>query len=238
VYALVQVAVNLLMELQVNNRRSPIVQGFNMISPGCSDSPSKRIVFKVGGAALFHPVGFQKQLLRRLEEFPNDQILLVAGGGDLVESMRSLHKIYPTMSTETMHWRCIDLLGYSLDICNELMPLNGAVHSNADFHELLSVAPKSGTHWIRVTSFYSLELISSIPEEWRPSSDWNTTTDVIAWLLAKLVSADTLVLMKQCSIDPEWSLAEAAGRGVVDAEIARLASLNNTAVLQISIRQG
>jgi hypothetical protein len=165
------------------------------MSFGLSTRIANRVVLKVGGAALFHPEGFQKQILPLLQEFPEHQVLLIAGGGDLIESMRSIHKIYPEITAGAMHWRC-------------------------------------------VTSFYSRESAESIPEKWRPSSDWNTTTDAIAWLLAKLVSADKLVLMKQCSIDPQWSLAEAAERGVVDTEIARLSALDRETSLHITLRQG
>ena len=193
---------------------------------------------KVGGAALFHSGGFQKQILPFLEEFQQDQILLIAGGGDLIESMRSIHQIYPEITAEAMHWRCIELLRHSMEICHDLLPLPGAVRSALDFQRLLSVVPTRGHHWICVTSFYSRESADRIPEKWRPSSDWNTTTDAIAWLLAKMVSADSLVLIKQCSIDPLWSLTEAAERGVVDPEIARLSELDQETSLRIMLRQG
>ena len=199
---------------------------------------AKRIVLKVGGAALFQPEGFRKQVLPLLEEFRADQVLLVAGGGDLVESMRSLHKIYPEITADSMHWRCVELLRHSMEICHDLIPLPGAIRSALDFQRLLSSAPTQGERWICVTSFYSRASADGIPEKWRPCSDWNTTTDAIAWLLAKMVSADMLVLMKQCSIDPKWSLAEAAERGVVDTEIARLSALDRETSLRIRLRQG
>lgn len=208
------------------------------MSFGLSTRIAKRVVIKVGGAALFHSGGFQKQILPLLEEFQDDQILLIAGGGDLIESMRSIHQIYSEITADAMHWRCVDLLRHSMEICHDLLPLPGAVRSALDFQRLLSVAPTQGHHWICATSFYSRESADSIPEKWRPSSDWNTTTDAIAWLLAKMVSADMLVLIKQCSIDPRWSLAEAAERGVVDTEIARLSALDRETSLHITLRQG
>lgn len=208
------------------------------MSFGSSPRIVKRIVLKVGGAALFHPEGFQKQILPLLEEFREDQVLLVAGGGDLIESMRSIHKIYPEITADAMHWRCVELLRHSMEICHDLIPLPGAIRSVLDFQRLLSSAPTQGQRWICVTSFYSRDSANDIPEKWRPCSDWNTTTDSIAWLLAKMVSADMLVLMKQCSIDPQWSLAEAAERGVVDSEIARLSALDRESSLRIRLRQG
>jgi len=211
---------------------------FNVMSFGSSTQIAKLVVLKVGGAAIFHPEGFQKQILPLLEEFQEYQVLLIAGGGDLIESMRSIHKIYPEVTAGAMHWRCVELLRHSLEICHDLLPLRGAIRSALDFQGLLSNAPTPGQHWICVTSFYSRDLADRIPEKWRPSSDWNTTTDAIAWLLAKMVSADMLVLMKQCSIDPQWSLAEAAERGVVDTEIARLSGLDREPSLRITLRQG
>lgn len=198
----------------------------------------KRVVLKVGGAALFRQAGFEKQLLPLLENYREDQVLLLAGGGDLVESMRSLHKIYPAIPTEEMHWRCIDLLDHSMEICNSLLPGDGTVRSQSDFRVLKSLMPKPGTHWIRVKSYYSQECIEAIPATWLPHSNWDTTTDALAWLLAKLTIADELILMKQCLVDPNWSISDAAAEGVVDTEIARLAESNKESSFSILLKQG
>ncbi|MEQ1827481.1 MAG: hypothetical protein ABL921_16095, partial [Pirellula sp.] len=62
----------------------------------------KRIVIKLGGASLFRTGGFQLQLQHLLEEFQDQKVYLIAGGGDLVESMRTLHGIYPELNHAEM----------------------------------------------------------------------------------------------------------------------------------------
>ena len=159
---------------------------------------SKRIVIKVGGAAIFRPDGFRIQLKPLLQEYEDWQVFLVAGGGDLIESMRSLHRIYPEISEEPMHWRCVELLRYSWELANELMPLDQPIGSHTGLQTFLQRDRETSKHWVCVSCFYSPELLTKIPEKWRPASNWGTTTDSIAWLLAMLISADKLVLMKQC----------------------------------------
>ena len=68
---------------------------------------SQRIVIKVGGASLCHPQGFQSQLRLLLDEFRSELVYVMVGGGELVESMRTAHRIYPNLSTEDMHWHCV-----------------------------------------------------------------------------------------------------------------------------------
>ncbi|HUP77825.1 MAG TPA: hypothetical protein VM260_04620 [Pirellula sp.] len=183
---------------------------------------TERIVIKVGGATLFQPDGFEKQLHSVLAKYENAQVWLLVGGGDLVETMRTAHRIYPKLDEEEMHWRCIELLDHTWAIAKEIFPSNHAIGSREDLERATQMETVPGVYWVRVSSFYRRSECYLIRDLWLPKCDWSTTSDSLAWLLGKVVEADRLILMKQCECDPTWTIAEAARRGVVDSELARL----------------
>ncbi len=183
---------------------------------------TERIVIKVGGATLFQPDGFERQLHSVLGKYENAQVWLLVGGGDLVETMRTAHRIYSKLDDTEMHWRCIELLDHTWAIAKEIFPSNQAIDSREDLEKATQMETVPGVFWVRVSSFYSRNTCGLIPSSWLPKCDWSTTSDTLAWLLGKIIEADRLILMKQCECDPTWTLAEAARHGVVDTELARL----------------
>ena len=187
---------------------------------------TERLVIKIGGATLFQPNGFEIALRKLLSQNQNAQVWLVAGGGDLVESMRMVHQIYPKLDDEEMHWRCVELLDYTWSIAKEVFQSDCAVASREDLDRLSKLGRVPGTCWVRVQSFYSRDNCGLLPELWLPKSDWGTTSDVLAWLLGMMIDADRVILMKKCECDPAWTIAEAAQRGVIDVELARLVNAN------------
>ena len=189
----------------------------------------KRIVIKVGGATLFQNGGFQSELRSLIAKFEADQVWMLAGGGDLVESMRTAHRIYPKLDAVQIHWRCIELLDHTWQLANEIFLADSPITTFEDLKRVASIHNRSGVHWVRVQSFYNRAECHDIPDAWCPESSWNTTTDALAWLLAKRIDADRVILMKQCECDPNWSLTEASQRGIIDSELARLVSINGAA---------
>ena len=179
-------------------------------------------MIKVGGATLFQPDGFERQLRSVLGKYEIAQVWLLVGGGDLVETMRTAHRIYPKLDEEEMHWRCIELLDHTWAIAKEIFPSNQATGSREDLERATQMQAVPGVNWVRVSSFYSRSTCGLIPSPWLPKCDWSTTSDTLAWLLGKIIEADRVILMKQCECDPTWTIAEAARRGVVDPELARL----------------
>ena len=182
---------------------------------------TERIVIKVGGATLFQPDGFERQLHSVLGKYENAQVWLLVGGGDLVETMRTAHRIYPNLDEEEMHWRCIELLDHTWAIAKEIFPSNQAIDSRECLEKATQMETVPGVNWVRVSSFYSRRECHLIRDLWLPKCDWSTTSDTLAWLLGKIIEADRLILVKQCECDPTWTIAEAARRGVVDTELAR-----------------
>jgi 5-(aminomethyl)-3-furanmethanol phosphate kinase len=184
---------------------------------------TERVIVKLGGATLFHPDGFAADLARVQNQDGNQQSLVIVGGGDLVEAMRTAHRIYPTLDSVGLHWRCVELLEHSLAIAREVLPLDGCISDEMDVRELLARKPSSQQLWLSVGSFYARNQIDTLPSDWRPHATWDTTTDAIAWVAGKVFLADRVVLIKQCELNPHWSLQDAAERGIVDSEIVRLA---------------
>ena len=187
---------------------------------------TERLVIKIGGATLFQPNGFETALRKLLSQNQNAQVWLVAGGGDLVETMRIVHQIYPKLDDEEMHWRCVELLDCTWSIAKEVFQSDCAVASREDLDRLSKLGSVPGTCWVRVQSFYCRGNSGLIPDSWLPRSNWSTTSDVLAWLLGMMINADRVILMKQCECDSAWTIAEAAHRGVIDAELARLVDSN------------
>jgi 5-(aminomethyl)-3-furanmethanol phosphate kinase len=186
----------------------------------------RQIVVKLGGASLFKPKGFQRSLQSVLEQHRDDKVYLIVGGGELVEAMRTLHRIYPDLDHEEMHWRCIELLDYTWSIVCSLVPNAEAIRDASQLEWFRQSETMVGVACVRVRSYYEPSTLPRIPPSWHPSTDWNTTTDALALVLAKIVGAQKLVLIKQGGMQPNLCLAEAARLGIVDTEIARLAIEN------------
>ena len=187
---------------------------------------TERVVIKVGGATLFQYSGFESELRSLLAKYANAQVWMLVGGGDLIDAVRTVHKIYPVLDPVQIHWRCVELLDHTWELAKEIFPTDTPIASREDLNRFVTIRDRSGVHWVRCQSFYSRLTRDLIPDSWCPESTWNTTSDVLAWLLAKLIDADRVVLLKQCHCDPAWSLAEAANRGVIDSELARLVKRN------------
>ena len=189
----------------------------------------ERLVIKIGGATLFQSNGFVRELNALLRENEGSQIWLIVGGGDLVEAIRTAHRIYPDLDHEELHWRCVELLDHTWAIARQVYGYGVAIETSEELamHSRQQSTPE--VLWVRVQSFYSRAASHSVPIAWQPSSNWNTTTDALAWLLGKTIDADRVLLIKQCECDPNWPLAEAAKLGVIDSELARLIEKNPSA---------
>ena len=203
-----------------------------------SHNRRRRTIIKVGGATLFQPDGFQEVLNPLLDEFRDDHVYVMVGGGDLVEAMRTAHRIYPTLSCEEVHWNCVELLDTTWGIAKSVMPLDQSIYDSRDLARFGLWNDTARACWVRVQSFYSRCHCDGIPNSWMPTSNWNTTTDALAWLLGMTVGADRVVLVKQCECNDSWTLEQASALGVVDSEISRLVNLHPAPQMHIEIRTG
>ncbi|MEI8213938.1 MAG: hypothetical protein WCI02_17440 [Planctomycetota bacterium] len=192
-------------------------------SPG---NDASKAVLKIGGATLFSNVSWESLIEPLRGTNPTSSIYGIVGGGDTVDSMRALQKMYPQLSTEEMHWRCIRLLDATWEIACELLPRAIPIATMSELQRSLSPRQPS-VYLVRISAFYSPEAIVDLPSHWLPKVGWETTTDALAWLLAKITSADRVWIVKQCDCQSIPSLHDAALRGIIDPELARLANVDN-----------
>lgn len=184
-------------------------------------SGTSNIVLKIGGSTLFH--GPVRTLRSAIHASSNERIYVIIGGGETVESMRLLHSVYPNLSEQEMHWRCVELLDATWQVACELMPECEPLESWDEIQASRS-APGGRTYLVRVRGFYDqgIEDEPSVESNWIPAVGWKTTTDALAWLLAKRIGASRLRIAKQCPCDTIQTIHDAAAEGIVDVEISRL----------------
>ncbi len=195
-------------------------------------SPSKRVVVKIGGATLHASNDLADDVQRVVDCNSGNDLFLIVGGGLMIDAMRELHRTYPTLSDEAMHWRCIRLLDATWEIACELLPFAVPIATENELERALSndrTDPRFVCHvfMVRIDTFYRQDLLASIPESWRPQVGWDTTSDAIGWLLAKRIGADRMVLLKQTANIDGLSVTSAANGGIVDRELSRLASIDS-----------
>jgi aspartokinase-like uncharacterized kinase len=178
-------------------------------------------VLKIGGATLFTAPWWPA----RIESFQHqvDQLFVLVGGGDTVESMRRACELYPTLDPVAMHWRCVQLLDATWEVACELLP-NATPISDWNELQFALASLHKGLFLVRVGAYYQSGTNPAIPESWLPRHGWETTTDALGWLLCKLTGAQRLWLIKQCDCDGIASLQGAAQQGIIDPELARLAA--------------
>lgn len=186
-----------------------------------SPSGASNTVLKIGGSTLFQ--GAIRTLFSSVHAASNERTYVIVGGGETVESMRMLHSVYPHLSEQDMHWRCVDLLDATWQVACELMPECDPLESWAAI-EASFLKPGGRTFLVRVRGFYDrgIERDPNVESYWIPKVGWQTTTDALAWLLAKRIKASRLRIAKQCPVGTIQSIHDAAAQGIVDIEISRL----------------
>ena len=169
--------------------------------------PHRLEVVKLGGS-LLTAEDLPDRLERFLRPMRDRTVLVIVGGGQLIDAVRRLDQIQ-SMPPSTLHWRCVDLLDVTFEFAAGrlafLSPVENPETANLD---------GGGHHLVRVGSFYRPRVAGPLPE------DWSTTTDAIAVQLAIEVLADRVTLLKSCEVQqsdaPEF-LAGLSATGVIDA---------------------
>lgn len=182
-----------------------------------------RLVIKLGGSVLYSQPSWPGTLERLIASYQPATISLLVGGGDIVEGVRSLHKVYPSLDQTSLHWHCVKLLDATCEIAAQLFPVDGVVHNDADFRKWTGESGQL-TRWVKATSFYSPTNLEDTVPQLRLATDWSTTTDALAILLGIKWHASHVLLLKSCNVNPDWSLEQAAALGVIDSESPRLAN--------------
>ena len=181
-----------------------------------------RRVVKLGGSLLARDdlITRLPQFLSQLSAAANEPVetLLVVGGGELVEAIRSLDRIRPG-DPETIHWICVDLMETTTDLVRGWFPNWKVVGSPEELQTCISTG--FGTDlptFVSASSFYHRGTDSALP------TDWRTTSDSIAAQLSIEVDADELVLLKSCNVDPRATIEELVTAGIVDETMPMIAA--------------
>lgn len=196
--------------------------------PAAADAPAPRLsaadaetepaigiirrVVKIGGSLLSH-ASFVEAMSEWLCRQPPAENLIIVGGGEAVEAMRRLSRQFP-LDTAAMHWRCISLLRATYEVTGELFSQWRRIDDRTAFAALADEPPQRADRLLAVDAFYFPPSNAALPESWA------TTSDAIAAYLARLSSADQLVLLKSCEVDSAADVMALAAAGVVDEAFA------------------
>ncbi len=117
-------------------------------------------------------------------------------------SNRCDNSIVSILSTQRkMHWRCIRLLDATFEIVSELLPQCRTVESVGEFQSCCLRDRNTVAHdgapevfLVRIGSYYEANdaLSQLLP------ANWETTSDALAFLLAKKLGIQELILLKSC----------------------------------------
>ncbi|MCA9194488.1 MAG: hypothetical protein KDB03_22110 [Planctomycetales bacterium] len=200
-------------------------------------------VVKLGGSLLCVP-DLNVALTRWIEHDLAICNLIVVGGGEIVEAVRTYDRIHECPAAE-IHQVCIDLLDTSARLLNILCPQLPIVSSTSELEKIVASTRSNTESWgpmsliVTPTAFKDLNPPSfdALPK------NWQTTSDALAAWLASQVRADELVLLKSVEAPPnnnglsDAQFAEVlADVGIVDCILPRLLS-PNAAVKIVNLRR-
>lgn len=167
-------------------------------------------VVKVGGSLLDWPL-LPETLTAWLDAQPPAFNVIVCGGGELANSIRRADRVF-SIGDESSHWLCIDALSISARLLIAILPESSLVATYRDLIERTARA-EPGSVVVDPREFLR-DQEPRLPGRKLPH-DWSVTSDSIAARLARVVSADELVLLKSSDPSAE-SLVELAAAGFVD----------------------
>ena len=182
-------------------------------------------VLKIGGASVFSSPSESDplhHLIRNIRTDNSRRWFVILGGGDTVESMRTLHRLHPQLDSQRMHWRCVDLLRATADAAKELFDFENCLETPTELEQAI-LDPNPRCYLVQVSTYYHPDILNWIPAPLRPVENWDTTSDTLAWLLALRLGADELHLLKKPDCSSIQTLEQAARRGLVDPQIEALA---------------
>ncbi len=187
-------------------------------------------VAKLGGSLLSLP-DFPDRIQSRLAA-ANRRVplatLMVVGGGELIDAVRSLDRLH-SYDASLVHHECIQLLSSTGRLVHSLLPQFGYIASAEDLSSFNLNAARMFNGFAIVDVAMAMPRIATkvaLPE------DWTTTTDSISAALAIAVDAEELLIFK--SADPVTKRADdlpimpwleaLACDGFVDGALPALAS--------------
>jgi aspartokinase-like uncharacterized kinase len=176
--------------------------------------PSAVAVIKVGGS-LYDLPDLGVRLRRWLaQEFLDHPIVLVPGGGPLVDAIRCLDRCHH-LGEETSHWLALRVLTVNAHFLASLLP---AACVSGDVGVLGRAWEQNLLPILDVHEFARSDerRMGHLPH------DWSVTSDALAARVALVLSARHLVLLKSTTIPCTVDWTEAGRLGLVDALFAEV----------------
>jgi aspartokinase-like uncharacterized kinase len=170
-------------------------------------------VVKVGGS-LFQRRQLPEQLRAWLSAQPPAFHVLIAGGGDLTDVIRSWDSRFELGETNS-HWLCVEALSIAAGALVLALGQPSLVRNYQQMLDLLAARELPTAMVFDVQQFLS-DIEPGLPPQRLPHR-WEVSTDSIAARLAEVLNADELILLKSrpCS-DPQPGFVALAAEGFVD----------------------
>ena len=171
-------------------------------------------VIKLGGS-LLESRDWAARFRRWFDTLPSGRTLVLVGGGPPVDAIRHMASLQ-AYELEFLHWLCVD----AMDISYRLVEQQLGWSSLREEHELQTwlnePQPKPGL--VHTQTFYRIDNAQQLPVVL--PLNWDTTSDSLAALLAHVVAADELIVIKSLTVDEPYDWHALGKTGVVDRAFA------------------
>ncbi len=169
-------------------------------------------VIKFGGSLLEAP-DWERRFADWFACLPPARTLLLVGGGPPVDALRHLASL-STYDDVFMHWLCIDAMDLSYRVVKHRLVSQWQGLEDADQLQRWQTSSECDQAVVHVRSFYTTSNYRTLPVH-LPLS-WDTTSDSLSALLAKIVGAAELILIKSRFVSAPYDWSELAQAGIVD----------------------
>lgn len=178
----------------------------------------ERLVVKVGGS-LLDCDDVWSRLTRWLRRHKEQELILVCGGGDAVDAIRTHDRLTPGEPV-VVHWHCVELMRLNaLRMLDELRRLPMSVETQ--LVRCNDLADRVTGRWMVLDPWQFLQIDDRRHPTPLPES-WDVTSDSIAARVAEVCRADGLILLKS-ALPAMTTYASCAAAEFVDAYFAEAA---------------
>lgn len=167
-------------------------------------------VVKLGGSLCMDPL--LPQWLALLAQIGGGRVTVVSGGGGFADEARRVQG----------HWQFDDLAAHNMAVLAMAQSSHLALGLNPKLHPARNDGDvRRVLHGGHTALWLPLERLR---EQADADTHWGYTSDSIALDLARQLSAERMVVVKSCAIDPGAGLAALSATGILDNGFARRAA--------------
>jgi len=174
--------------------------------------PSSIAVVKVGGSLYDWPDLFPRLRGWLAEQWAGSRVVLVPGGGALVDAIRRLDRCHG-LGEETSHWLALRALAVNAHFLASQLPLSCVIG------ELGELSRAWDSNLLPILDVYQFARDDEPYSGCLPHS-WAVTSDALSARVAVRLQAKYLVLLKSTTIPSGIDWREASRLGLIDALFA------------------